>query len=57
MIGAIQDITLRMEANLALDQSKKYLDSIIDNLPIGLHIFDEQGYLPESMKPNAYYLE
>lgn len=44
VIGAIQDITLRKEANLALDQSKKYLDSIIDNLPIGLHIFDEQGY-------------
>ncbi len=44
VIGAIQDITLRKEANLALDQSKKYLDSIIDNLPIGLHIFNEQGY-------------
>ncbi len=44
VVGAIQDITLRKTANIALDQSKKYLDSIIDNLPIGLQIFDDQGY-------------
>ena len=44
VIGAIQDITQRMEANLELDQSKRYLDNIIDNLPIGLQIFDEQGF-------------
>lgn len=44
VIGAIQDITPKKEADLALDQSKKYLDSIIDNLPIGLHIFDQQGF-------------
>lgn len=44
VIGAMQDITLRKSANIALDESKKYLDSIIDNLPIGLHIFDEKGY-------------
>ncbi|MCK5277099.1 MAG: PAS domain S-box protein, partial [Cyclobacteriaceae bacterium] len=44
VIGAIRDITLRKEANLALDQSKKYLDSIIDNLPVGLQIYDEYGY-------------
>ena len=44
VIGAIQDITQKQEANLALDQSKQYLDSIIDNLPIGLHIFDEHGF-------------
>lgn len=43
VIGAIRDVSLRMEANIALDQSKRYLDSIIDNLPIGLQIFDEQG--------------
>ena len=44
VIGAIRDITLRKESNLALDQSKKYLDSIIDNLPIGLQIYDDYGY-------------
>lgn len=44
VIGAIQDITARKTVNIALDQSKKYLDSIIDNLPIGLQIFDEQGF-------------
>jgi PAS domain S-box-containing protein len=44
VIGAIQDITLRKNASIALDQSKRYLDSIIDNLPIGLQIFDEGGY-------------
>ncbi len=44
VIGAIQDITLRKSTNIALDQSKKYLDSIIDNLPIGLQIFDEAGF-------------
>ena len=43
VIGAIQDITHQKQANLELDESKKYLDSIIDNLPIGLHIFDEKG--------------
>jgi len=44
VIGAIQDITVRKTVNIALDQSKKYLDSIIDNLPIGLQIFDEEGF-------------
>jgi PAS domain S-box-containing protein len=44
VIGAIQDITPRKSANIALDQSKRYLDSIIDNLPIGLQIFDENGF-------------
>jgi PAS domain S-box-containing protein len=44
VIGAIQDITTRKTVNIALDQSKKYLDSIIDNLPIGLQIFDEKGF-------------
>jgi len=44
IIGAIRDITLRKEANIALDHSKQYLDSIIDNLPVGLHIFDEDGF-------------
>jgi PAS domain S-box-containing protein len=44
VIGAIQDITLRKSASIALDQSKRYLDSIIDNLPIGLQIFDEGGF-------------
>lgn len=44
VIGAIQDITLQKEANLAVNQSKRYLDSIIDNMPIGLHIFDKRGY-------------
>ncbi len=44
VIGAIQDMTLRKGASIALDQSKKYLDSIIDNLPVGLHIFDHKGY-------------
>ena len=48
VIGAIRDITLRKSANIALDQSKKYLDSIIDNLPIGLQIFDEQGFSSRS---------
>lgn len=44
VIGAIQDITQRKEAIIELSQSKKYLDSIIDNLPIGLQIFDEKGF-------------
>ena len=44
VIGAIRDITREKQASLALDQSKQYLDSIIDNLPLGLHIFDEQGF-------------
>lgn len=44
VIGAIRDITLRKRTNLALDQSKKYLDSIIDNMPIGLQIYDKNGY-------------
>ncbi|MCG8308677.1 MAG: PAS domain S-box protein [Cytophagales bacterium] len=44
VIGAIQDITQRKNALIELDQSKRYLDSIIDNLPIGLQIFDEHGY-------------
>ncbi len=44
VIGAMQNITLRTEANIALDENKRYLDSIIDNLPIGLQIFDEKGY-------------
>ena len=48
VIGAIRDVTLRKSANIALDQSKKYLDSIIDNLPIGLQIFDEQGFSSRS---------
>ena len=48
VIGAIRDITLRKSANIALDQSKKYLDSIIDNLPIGLQIFDELGFSSRS---------
>jgi len=44
IIGAIQDITVRKRTNIALDQSKRYLDSIIDNLPVGLQIFDELGF-------------
>ena len=44
IIGAIQDITQRKVAILELDESKQYLDSIIDNLPVGLHIFDENGF-------------
>jgi len=44
IVGAIQDISQRKSASLALDESKRYLDSIIDNLPIGLHIFDEHGF-------------
>ena len=44
VIGAIQDITQRKMALIELDRSKKYLDSIIDNLPIGLQIYDEEGY-------------
>jgi PAS domain S-box-containing protein len=44
VIGALQDITPRKSATVALDQSKRYLDSIIDNLPIGLQIFDENGF-------------
>ena len=44
VIGAIRDITLRKEADLELDQSKRYLDTIIDNLPIGIHIYDEHGF-------------
>ncbi len=44
VIGAIQDITPKKNAILALDQSKKFLDNIIDKLPIGLQIFDEQGF-------------
>jgi PAS domain S-box-containing protein len=43
VIGALQDITDSKEATIELDQSKRYLDSIIDNLPIGLQIFDEKG--------------
>lgn len=44
VIGALQDITQRKKAVLALDQSKKFLDNIIDKLPIGLQIFDELGF-------------
>ncbi len=44
VIGAIRNITIRKNAIIELDQNKRYLDSIIDNLPIGLHIFDEKGY-------------
>jgi len=43
VVGALKDITESKEANLALDQSKKYLDTIIDNLPVGLQIFDGDG--------------
>ena len=44
IIGAVQDITKRKEVEIALERSRKFLDSIIENLPVGLHIFDEMGF-------------
>ena len=52
IVGAIRDITIRKNAIVALDQSKQYLDSIIDNLPIGLHIFDENGKITDEVHPD-----
>ena len=44
VMGAMVDITKSKNAMIKLEENRKYLDSIIDNLPIGLHIFDQKGF-------------
>lgn len=44
LLGAVQDITKIKETEIELKQSSDFLNSIISNLPIGLQIFDKDGY-------------
>jgi len=40
----IKDITERLKAQQEIIEHKQFLDSIIDNLPVGIQIFDENGF-------------
>ncbi len=42
--GSIRDISFRKRSEKQLEESTQFLDSIIDNLPIALQIFDNEGY-------------
>ncbi len=55
-MGAIKDITHSREMEIALAESKQFLDSIIDNLPLGLHIFDPNGFTMRMNDTQMKYL-
>ncbi len=44
LLGAAQNITAKKEAEIQLASNQEFLNSIIENLPIGLQIFNKDGY-------------
>ncbi len=43
IMGAMVNITESKNAQLSLEENRRFLDKIIENLPLGLQIYDEKG--------------